>query len=80
METVTTERVPMSELKEGDIVHEHGMRIRISGGKQRIPREHYNDTYSWFHGEIINDFHPYGWKDRDWTVQSADWVEWAREV
>jgi hypothetical protein len=80
MDNVKTERVKMGDLQAGDIVWSYGMRIRLSGGVQHEPRERYNDTISWFHGEIINDYHPYNWAERTWTVQSADWVGWDREV
>lgn len=80
---VRYERVRMGELRDGDVVADNGMLIRISEPRRYVrwhPLDRAGTDCTSWHGDIINDFHPYGWVERTWRVQSADWVPWTRVV
>lgn len=72
-----TERVPMSDLRAGDVVWTHGLRVRLVRRFESAPA----GSGSW-DGEILNGLNPYPRHadDRQWTVQSVDYVKWDREV
>jgi len=76
----TVERVEHGDLREGDIVHEYGMRVRIYSPKHypHPYRAEYVPCTSWA-GDVIGGTHPYGRAVSDsegWTVQSVDRGVW----
>ena len=84
---MNTEFVKASKLENGDIVWTHGMRVRISNGREKA----YSDPVAYvFDGEILNgDDVPFsdvprqfrGEDGKSWTIQSNDrFAGWSREV
>lgn len=75
----TVETVEQGDLVEGDVIHVYGMRVRLDGPVKRYPRGNFEGDdvpcSSWS-GTIIGGSHPYGWSERQWTVQSIDRGVW----
>ena len=75
------------ELREGDVVREHGMRILIDGEPQ-LSKSHPGNSTFYHRGLILNidevraeGFIPAGWiEDGRWTVQGNDLARWGVEV
>lgn len=80
MITITT-----PELREGDIVHEHGMRVLIDGEPQ-LSKSHPGDQTFYHRGLVLNPdevkaagFVPYGWLFQN-SHYDYDKRCWVRET
>lgn len=89
--TVKTERVKISELKPGDIVHDHGMRLLC--GEFHVSQSHARPLTAeqgetrWCKARVLNpdevraaNHVPVSWWIDGWTVQSNDLDRWTREL
>lgn len=92
-ELVTVETVTMADLKTGDTVIEHGG-LLVELGERHISQSHghLDGAVIWFEGTIRNPeilpdrawlfagIIPLDGSRLSWTVQSADWVTWSRQL
>lgn len=82
--TTTTEIRPTGQLKDGDIIRLHGMRLMLMNGHDcgghPASADDTRGKVRAFRGVIISGTHPMGWDEDYWTVQGNDWATWSVEV
>lgn len=82
------EEVKISQLKKGDIVWSHGMRLRC--GEFEVSKSHPvaddGSLTRWCKGTVLNPEEvkaaghvPVSWWKNGWTIQSNDLARWTRE-